>query len=211
VNVTIIGTGNMARGIATRALAGGHRVTFIGTHVSKAEDLADELSGLGEVVGAEAADAAPAEIVVVATQYSDAPHAVRQHSDALAGAVLVDVTNPVDLSVLAPLDVSPFDSGAEVIADVAPDGTPVVKAFNTTFAGTLLAGEVAGHPLDVFMASDDDQAKHTVGQLVRDGGMRPVDAGALRRARELEAAGLLHMVVQGSTGTAFASALKIVP
>src|SRR5687767_4990189 len=78
------------------------------------------------------------------------PHAVRQHADELAGAVLVDVTNPVDISVFEPLDVAPFRSGAEVIADASPDSVPVVKAFNAAFAGTLVAGAVAGHPLDIF-------------------------------------------------------------
>jgi hypothetical protein len=40
--------------------------------------------------------------------------------------------------------------------------------------------------------------------------MRPIDAGPLTRARELEAAGLLHMTVQGSLGTGFRSALKVI-
>ena len=40
MDVTIIGTGNMARGIATRALAGGHSVTLLGTAAGKAEALA---------------------------------------------------------------------------------------------------------------------------------------------------------------------------
>ena len=43
-----------------------------------------------------------------------------------------------------------------MIADVAPDGTGLVKAFNTTFAGTLLAGAVDGRRLDAFIAGDDD-------------------------------------------------------
>jgi predicted dinucleotide-binding enzyme len=86
----------------------------------------------------------------------------------------------------------------------------VVKAFNTTFAGTLIDGQVAGQPLDVFLAGDDEEAKASVSKLVEDGGLRPIDAGPLRRARELEAAGLLHMSVQGTLGTGFGSALKIV-
>jgi predicted dinucleotide-binding enzyme len=196
----------MARGIATRALAGGHHVAFVGTELGKAERLADEMTGLGEV---RAAETAGGDIVVLAVPYSQAPHAVRQHAGELGGAVLVDITNPVDLSVLEPLDVAPFRSGAEVIADVAPDGAAVVKAFNTTFAGTLVAGRVAGHPVDVFLAGDDAEAKGTVARMVVDGGLRPIDAGPLARARELEALGLLHMVVQASLGTRFGSALKV--
>jgi 8-hydroxy-5-deazaflavin:NADPH oxidoreductase len=207
VRVTIIGTGNMARGVAARALAGGHRVSFVGTALAKAEDLADELEGLGAV---EAAETVSGDLTVLAVPFTQAPHALREHAAELDGTVIVDVTNPVDLSVFEPLDVAPFRSGAEVIADVAPESVPVVKAFNAAFAGTLLAGEVGGQPLDIFMAGDSAEGKELVSRLVRDGGMRPIDAGSLARARELEALGYLHMVVQAPLGTSFASAVKIV-
>jgi predicted dinucleotide-binding enzyme len=204
VNVAIVGTGTMARAVAVRALAGGHQVTFVGTHISKAEELADELTGLGEVRGA---DAAGGDLVVLALPFTQAPHAVRQHAAELGDAVLVDLTNPVDISVLEPLDVSPCRSGAATIADVAPDPARVVKAFNTTFAGPLAAGAVAGRPLDVLIAGDGDEPKARVAQLARDGGLRPIDAGTLARARELEALGYLHMVVQPALGAGFASAV----
>lgn len=206
MRVAILGTGNMARGVAARALVGGHHVTFVGTHISKAQDLADELTGEGEVRAAEAPEG---DLVVLAVPYTAAPHAVRQHAGELAGAVLVDVTNPVDASIFEPLDVAPFHSGAAVIAAAAPEDARVVKAFNTTFAGPLLAGAVAGQPLDVFIAGDDDEAKGMVARLVADGGMRPIDAGSIARARELEAMGFLHMAVQGPLGTRFASAVKV--
>jgi predicted dinucleotide-binding enzyme len=208
VRITIVGTGNMARAIASRALAGGHAVTFVGTHISKADDLADEMTGEGPVGSSEEVEG---DVVVLAVPYTQAPHAVRQHADALDGRVVVDITNPVDISVLEPLDTAPFGSGAELIADVAPDGARVVKAFNTTFAGTLLAGAVDGRPLDVFLAGDDEDARATVAALARDGGLRPIDAGRLARARELEALGYLHMAVQPALGTAFGSAVAIVP
>jgi 8-hydroxy-5-deazaflavin:NADPH oxidoreductase len=209
MRITIVGTGNMARGVAARALAGGHHVTFVGTHIAKAADLADELTGLGAVSAAEEIEG---DLMVLAVPYTEAPHIVRQYADQLAGTVLVDVTNPVDISVLEPLGgayVEPFGSGAEVIAAEAPDPTKVVKAFNTTFAGTLLTGAVAGQPLDVFIAGDDPDAKAMVSDLARDGALRPIDAGALKRARELEALGYLHMALQPALGTAFGSAVKV--
>jgi predicted dinucleotide-binding enzyme len=58
----------------------------------------------------------------------------------------------------------------------------VVKAFNTTFARTLIAGEVGGQPLDVLIAGDEDEAKGKVARLIADGGLRPLDVGPLRRA-----------------------------
>jgi predicted dinucleotide-binding enzyme len=206
MNVTIAGTGNMARAIATRALAGGHEVSFIGTHISKAEDLADELTGQGPVRAVETVDG---DILVLAVPYNAAPHVVRQHAPELDGTVVIDITNPVG-DDFEPLDVE-LGSGAEVIAAAAPDGAGVVKAFNTTFAGTLLAGAVAGQPLDVFIAGDDEAAKAKVAKLVEDGGLRPIDAGPLRRARELEALGFLHMAIQHTRDTLFATAVKILP
>src|SRR4051812_3936742 len=208
MNVTIVGTGNMARAVATRALAGGHHVVFVGTDVRKAEDLAEELLGEGPVRAAEGVEG---DVVVLAVPYTQAPHAVRQHAERLAGRVVVDLTNPVDISVLEPLDVAPFSSGAEVIADAAPEGAAVVKAFNTTLAGPLTAGAVAGRALDVLIAGDDAAAKARVAVLARDGGLRPIDAGVLARARELEALGYLHMAVQPALGTAFASSVAFLP
>jgi hypothetical protein len=69
--------------------------------------------------------------------------------------------------------------------------------------------KVAGHKLDVLLAGDDADAKGKVAALARDGGLNPIDVGPLKRARELEAAGLLHMGVQNELGTGFASALTI--
>jgi hypothetical protein len=206
MHVTIIGTGNMGRAIATRMLAGGHTVTFVGTDIAKAADLADQMTGLGDV---HSSDEVTGQVAVLAVPYSEAPHAVRQHAEALGrGMVIIDPTNPVDLGAMEPLtDVD--GSGAQTIADAAPDGAEVVKAFNTAFAGTLVAGEVAGQPLDIFLAGDDDAAKETVAELVTSGGMRPLDAGRLVRARELEATGYLHMVIQHDLDPAFASAVKI--
>jgi 8-hydroxy-5-deazaflavin:NADPH oxidoreductase len=90
----------------------------------------------------------------------------------------------------------------------SPD-VSVVKAFNTTFAGTLVEGEVAGQPLDVFVAGDEEDPKATVAELARTGGLNPIDAGPLRRARELEHLGFLHMTLQEKLGTGYASAVKV--
>jgi 8-hydroxy-5-deazaflavin:NADPH oxidoreductase len=209
MRVTIIGTGRMARAIGSRALAGGHEIDFIGTHISKARELAHEMLGEGSVA---VADKVEAEVVVLAVPYTEAPHVVRQHAGQLRGTVIVDPTNPVDFSIVEPLDrdwIGPFGSGAQLIAAEAPDGASLVKAFNTNFAGSLLAGEVGGQPLDVFVAGDDENAKRKVMQLIHDGGMRALDSGRLARARELEAMALLHMEIQGTLDARYASAIKV--
>jgi 8-hydroxy-5-deazaflavin:NADPH oxidoreductase len=196
----------MARGIATRALAGGHAVTLLGTEEAKAQQAAAELSG--DVRTGTVGDALQGDVVVLAVWYHALDDVVRRYADQLEGKVVVDISNPVDPQSFQPLTVE-AGSAAQELAQKAT-GARVVKAFNTTFAGTLVAGGAAGQPLDVFIASDDEDAKATVRQLVEDGGQRAVDAGPLALARQLEAVGYLHMAVQQGLGTGFGSALKIV-
>jgi 8-hydroxy-5-deazaflavin:NADPH oxidoreductase len=207
MKVTIIGTGNMARAIGKRLLAGGHELTVLGKEIEAAEDVVEDL-GADSAKAGRSGEAIEDEVVVLAVYYPDATSAVEQYGDGLSGKVLVDITNPVN-ETYDGLVTPPDGSAAQELAASA-SGARVVKAFNTTFAKTLGAGRVGDQPLDVFLAGDDEEAKATVSKLVEDGGLRPVDAGPLKRARELEAAGLLHMSVQDSLGTGFGSALKIV-
>jgi 8-hydroxy-5-deazaflavin:NADPH oxidoreductase len=206
VQLTIIGTGNMGRAVATRALAGGHDVTLIGTEAEKAKQLADEV-GAGASGSVKAGDSPVGDVVVLAVWYPHTLDAVREHSDKLNGKVLVDISNPIDVSQFEPLDLD-LGSAAEELARAAP-GARVVKAFNTTFAPTLEAGEVAGESLDVFIAGDDAEAKAKVSELIESGGLRPIDAGPLRRARQLEALGYLHMTLQEGLGTGYSSTVKV--
>ena len=208
MNVTIIGTGNMARGIGSRLVAGGHRVTVLGKEVEAAEEVVGDIGADGSAEAGRSGDPIADDVVVLAVYYPDAMGAVEQYGDQLDGKVVVDITNPVN-ETFDGLVTPPDGSAAQELAAAAP-GARLVKAFNTTFANTLREGEVAGERLDVFLAGDDEDAKATVAQLAEDGGLRPVDVGPLQRARELEAAGLLHMTVQGTLGTGFASGLKIV-
>ena len=207
MNVTVIGTGNMARGIGKRLVAGGHHVTVLGKQTGAAEAVVGDLGGGDSAKAGRSGDAITDDVVVLAVYYPDAMAAVDQYGDGLAGKVLVDITNPVNDSFDG-LVTPPDGSAAQELAASA-SGATVVKAFNTTFAATLSEGQVAGQPLDVFVAGDDQDAKATVSKLATDGGLNVIDAGPLKRARELEAAGLLHMTLQGTLGTGFASALKI--
>lgn len=124
--------------------------------------------------------------------------------------MLIDISNPVDASLDA-LVVAPGTSAAEQIAEAAGPQVRVVKAFNTTFATTLVSGQVGDTPLDVFVAGDDEAARKEVADLVASGGLNPVDVGALKHARELEGFQLLHMALQiREGGHGWASTIKIV-
>jgi NADPH-dependent F420 reductase len=209
MKITIIGAGNMGRGIGTRAIAGGHDVEILDRDPAEAQALADELGGSARAL--DPAASFDGEIVVFAVYYPGIKDAVRQYSDRLTGKVVVDITNPVDTDTWDALATPPGSSSAEEVAQLVPQGTPVVKAFNTTFAGTLVAGEVDGRQLDVLIAGDDDGAKQKVSRLVADAGLRPIDVGPLPRAQQLEQLGFLHISIQQPLGLGYASAVKLHP
>jgi predicted dinucleotide-binding enzyme len=121
----------------------------------------------------------------------------------------VDITNPMN-QTFDNLATPPDSSAAEELAKVAPKSTKVLKAFNTTFAGLLAQGRVAGEPLDVFIAGDDEQAKATVAKLIEEGGQHIIDVGPLKRARQLEGLGLLSIVLQSKLDKPWMSVVKIV-
>jgi predicted dinucleotide-binding enzyme len=124
--------------------------------------------------------------------------------------VVVDICNPLDTQTWDSLATPAGTSAAEEVQQLAPEGTPVVKAFNTTFAPTLVAGQVGDQRLDVLIAGDDAAAKGKVAQLAADGGLRPVDVGPLRRAQQLEQLGFLHISLQQPLNLGFGSAIKLI-
>lgn len=215
MNILIIGTGNMARGISTRLLTGSHAVTLFNPDRAGAEQLAAELRGMslgsGEVgIAAGLADAISAsEVVILAIWYPANLDTVRDMAKELDGKVVVDISNPLN-DTYDRLITEGGPSAAEIIRDALPATAKVVKAFNTTFAGTLVAGTVAGQTLDVFIAGDDETAKNVVAGLVTGGGLNPVDVGDLERARQLEALGFLGITLQSRLDTGFMTAWKLI-
>ena len=160
MNIVILGKGNMGQPLAVLAEKAGHAVSTFGS-----KDNA----------------------VVLATKYEQAL-AIAQApgiSGALAGKVVVDITNPLTSDFMS-LTVGHTTSAAEEIALRLP-GAKLVKAFNTIFAALLIkraAGERV--PVPVFVAGDDSDAVDTVSKLVAAFGFEAIKAGALANARYLE-------------------------
>ncbi len=121
--------------------------------------------------------------------------------------MVVDITNPVNESFDA-LVVPPDGSATDELSKLAD--AKFVKAFNTTFAGTLVEGQVKGQPLDVFIAGDDADAKATVAELVQSSGLRAIDVGPLRRARELEALGFQQITLAAAEQVSWTGGFALV-
>lgn len=193
-DLTIIGTGNMAGGIGARAVAAGYSIQVLGQDPVKTKDFAASLGS--DVTVGQVGDAATGRIVVLAVPFDAAKSLVSSYGSGFAGKTVIDITNPVNFDTFDSLTVAAGTSAAEEIAARAADGVNVVKAFNTTFAGTLVTGEVNGTPLDVFIAGDSADAKTEVAAFVTAAGLRPIEVGGLHHARELEGVQLLMMALQ---------------
>ena len=213
MDVTVIGAGNMGRGLGHVLARGGHSVTIVDRDPEEAARLAEEVRGVargGATVEAGSPGAGVrGEVVIPAVYYPATLEVARELGGELEGKVVVDISNPVN-QTFDGLATDPGTSAAEELAAAVPAGSRVVKAFNTTFSGTLVEGQVVGQPLDVYIAGNDEGAKEIVAEIARDGGLRPVDVGPLERARHLEGLGFLHMMVQQPLGTGFASAVKVI-
>lgn len=185
-SISFIGLGGMTGAIAARAVSGGNIVELVGRDATKAGILAAALGG-GATAGTFGAVPA-GDIVVLAVPYTSAAQVIAQYGDALAGKIIIDISNTFNAEATG-LITPVGTSGAQEIARALPESAHVVKAFNTVF-GHVLAQEGS---LDVFFAGDDAQAKASVSAFIESLGLRPLDVGGLEMAYWLEGVGPLMM------------------
>jgi len=176
-HISIIGTGNMGSAIAAIAAKGGNTV-----------EVFNQSRGEQPVTG---------DIVVLAVPYPAVAEIIAKRGDQLAGKVVVDITNPVNFETFDSLTVPADGSAAAEIAAALPQSR-VVKAFNTNFAATLASGAVGPLTTAVLIAGNDPDAKALLAGIITAGGLRAIDVGLLRRARELEALGFLQISLAAS-------------
>jgi 8-hydroxy-5-deazaflavin:NADPH oxidoreductase len=188
-HVSIIGTGTMGQAIAGVVGRSGNTVELLGQ-----SDAEKPVTG---------------EVVVLAVPHGAVADIVAQRGEQLAGKVVVDITNPVDFETFDSLVVPADGSAAAEIAAALPRSR-VVKAFNTTFAATLASGTVGAQPTTVLIAGDDADAKSLLAGIVTAAGLRAIDAGSLRRARELESLGFLQLTLAAAEKIAWTGGFAVV-
>ena len=193
MQIAIIGAGNVGRALAGSLTRAGHDVTVSAAHPEHAREAAAQTGANAASTNADAIS--NAAVVVLAVPSSSFDELAAELGDALAGKVVVDVSNRPTPS----LD-GPSTSIAEELQGKLP-GTSVVKAFNTAFASRQADPKVGGISPDGFVAGDDAAAKQTVLDVVESIGFRPVDAGSLAAARTLEGMAWLNISRNIAGGT----------
>lgn len=200
--ISIIGSGGMAAAIGARAAKAGHTVEVLSRDPAKARALAEKLAS-GAIAGTYGAVPA-GDLVILAVPYTSAAAVVTEYASALAGKVIIDVTNPLSPD-LTGLVTPPGSSGAQELAKHLPAGTHLVKAFNTLFGHVLAKRE----HLDAFLAGDDAAAKARVSTFLESLGLRPLDVGGLHMAHSLEALGLMMVGLAKNGARTWDLAVKV--
>ena len=207
-SISIIGAGNMGSVIAAIAATGGATVQLLAQDAEKTTAAA-AAAGASVVSGA-VGDTLTGDIVVLALPYPAVAGVLAQYAGQLDGKIVVDITNPLDFATFDSLVVPADGSAAQVIADSIPEAR-VLKAFNTTFAATLATNGVNGvAPTTVLIAGDDAAAKDALIGVLAAGGVAAVDAGALKRARELEALGFLQLTLAAGNSIGWTGGFALV-
>jgi 8-hydroxy-5-deazaflavin:NADPH oxidoreductase len=149
MTTAIVGVGNEGFRVARYLVRGGERVVLAARDKSKADSLAAELGELAR--SATVADAvAQADTVVLAVWLDAEKELISQLSQALAGKVVIDPSNPVGPDGHGGLarTLPEGESAASVVAKLLPAGARYLKASGTVGAGELgsaARSEFGGH------------------------------------------------------------------
>jgi 8-hydroxy-5-deazaflavin:NADPH oxidoreductase len=200
--VGVIGSGQVGRALAAGFAGHGHEVT-IGTRQPEENDELQAWAAQhdGVAIGTFAATAEAGAVVVLATRGTAVEQAIQTAgSQHFAGKLVIDATNPLDVSGGGPaLVVGYTDSGGEIVQRALPDAR-VVKAFNTVNAGLMIDPGLPDGPHPMFIAGDDEAAKATVAELLADFGWSAFDVGGIERSRELESLVILWVAIGSRRG-----------
>ncbi|HWU16729.1 MAG TPA: NAD(P)-binding domain-containing protein [Devosia sp.] len=199
MTIAIIGLGNMGKGLAQR-LAGKTDLVLGARDQAAATAFIATLGGKAEVTSLEAA-AAKADIVVLALPYAAGLDFAK--SPALAGKILVDISNPIKPD-FSGMTLGFTTSAAEQLQAAAPQ-SQVVKAYNTIFSSLFALPAVQTAAVPVFLAGNDEAAVAKVAELVELSGFAVEKAGTLEAARLIEPVGMLNIKLAfGGLGTGIA-------
>jgi len=208
MNIGIIGSGNVGTGLGKIWVQKGHRVMF---SFSRDQEKLKALAAAGQNAssGSPAEAVRSSDVLLLSVRWENVVGALKA-AGPLEDKILIDCTNPLkpDLSELA---VGHVTSAAEEIAKMAP-GAKVVKAFNTVFADIYHSeSRLFGSRMPtMFYCGNDDGAKKTVVELIRETGFEPTDAGPLRSARYLEPLAMLMIQLGYGQGMGKNIALNLI-
>ncbi len=208
MKIGVIGAGNVGGTLGSRWAQKGHQVVF-GVNKPNDAKVKTVLAAAGpNARAASVREAATAsEVVVLAVPWSATQDAL-QKAGSLAGKIIVDATNPIELGaegLSKGLVLGHTTSAGEQVAAWSK-GARIVKAFNTTGYLNMADPDYGGQKATMLLCGDDAEAKKVVLKLGEDLGFETLDAGPLKTARLLESFAMLwiHLAYMAGLGPNFA-------
>lgn len=200
MRVAVIGSGNVARALATGFAERGHETRLV-SRDPESEAAREWVAAAGPPAAAttHAEGARWCELAVLATSWSGAEAALRLCGpENLAGKVVIDVTNPLGEAGLA---IGFDDSAGETVQRLLP-GARVVKAWNILNFNDMVDPHYPEGTPTMLIAGDDEAAKSVVtGILESFGWSDVVDLGGIEGARLTEAMAMTWITVGRRLGT----------
>ena len=210
MNVGVLGSGIVARVLASGFLKHGHKVMIGSRDPAKLADwLAENPTGSS---GTFDETAAFGDIVVLAVKGTAAKAALELAGGSnLAGKTVIDATNPIADD--APVDgVLRFftnldESLMEQLQNAFPDAN-LVKAFSSVSNTRMVDPDMDGGPPTMFICGNDDKAKATVADILTEFGWDTADMGVAAAARAIEPLCMLYCI-PGFTKNQWTHAFKV--
>jgi len=190
MQIGVLGSGVVGKTLAAGFLKHGHSV-MLGTRDPKTKSIQEWLAATPGASAGRFEDAAKfGEVVVFAVLSRAVDHVLRLAGEEnLAGKPLIDTTNPIGDAPpqdgVLPFFTGPNESLAERIQLKCPKAR-VVKAFNSVGAGEMVNPHFEQGPPTMFLCGNDDSAKATAADLIRQLGWEPFDCGTIVAARAIE-------------------------
>ena len=192
--VAIIGPGKIGEAIATNLAKGNHSVILASRDLEKAKSLANKI---GSLVKAKETSAAikEADIIIPAVHFNSLKEFFQTFDKELEGKIIVDVSNPIapDGNGGFKKIVGEHESAGQILSNLIPKSTKLIKAFGTLGAGSLV--EAAFNSPDrkvLFYASDSTNSNQQIEEVISSSGFEPFHVGGIDQSIRIEVFGDLH-------------------
>jgi NADPH-dependent F420 reductase len=188
--IAIIGaTGSMGSAIAKSLAKGNYRLLLFSTDTDKLNALVEEIKKTNfyadiDCIGCPFDASWEADIIIPAIPFDAEKEIAEKIRQVATGKIVISIANPLNQSFDG-LITAAGTSAAEELQKLLPY-SKIVKAFNTTFSGDFSQLLIDGKQADAFIAGNDEEAVHTVEEMVRTAGFNPIAAGKLSVSRILE-------------------------
>ncbi len=179
MKIGIIGSGNIGGTLGRHWAHVGHEVMFSSRNPEELKPMAQEVSAK---TGTVEEAAAFGDVVLLAIPFGKVAE-VAQQIRRLDNKILIDATNPYpqrDGDVARQVIANGSQTATGYVAEQFP-GARTIKAFNSIYFKVLAeqAFRAGDERIAVQLCGDDQQAKQTTEQLIKDIGFAPQDIGNL--------------------------------